>query len=60
MKFGLEKCARILLKNGTVCTKWHIGNTMENKIKGLERTKACKYLCVGENHNIEHKMRKKS
>jgi hypothetical protein len=30
MKFGLEKCARISLKNGTVYRKQHIGNTMEN------------------------------
>jgi hypothetical protein len=30
MKFGLEKCARISLKNGTVCRIQHTGNTMEN------------------------------
>jgi hypothetical protein len=30
MKFGLEKCARIYLKNGTVYRKQHIGTTMEN------------------------------
>jgi hypothetical protein len=36
IKFGLEKCARISLKNGTVYRKQHIGNTMENEIKELE------------------------
>jgi hypothetical protein len=30
MKFGLEKCARISLKNGTIYRKEHIGNIMEN------------------------------
>jgi hypothetical protein len=30
MNFGLKKCARISLKNETVCRKQHIGNTMEN------------------------------
>jgi hypothetical protein len=28
---------------------------MENYIKELEPMKACKYLGVDENHNIEHK-----
>jgi hypothetical protein len=35
MKFGLEKCARISLKTGTVYRKQHIGNTIENEIKEL-------------------------
>jgi hypothetical protein len=30
LKFGLEKCARISLKNGKVYRQEHIGNTMEN------------------------------
>jgi hypothetical protein len=58
MKFGLEKCARIYLKNGTVYRKEHIGNTMENEIKELEPMKAYKHLGVAENHNIEHKNEK--
>jgi hypothetical protein len=53
MKFGLEKCAGISLKNGTVYRKQYIGNTMENEIKELEPMKA-KYLGLEENHNIEH------
>jgi hypothetical protein len=48
MKFGLGKCARISLKNGTVYRKQHIGNTMENEIKELEPMKAYKYLGVEE------------
>jgi hypothetical protein len=31
---------------------------MENEIKELEPMKACKYLGVAENHNIEHKNEK--
>jgi hypothetical protein len=31
---------------------------MENEIKELELMKACKYLGVKENHNIEHKNEK--
>jgi hypothetical protein len=33
-------------KNGTVCRKQHIENTMENEIKELEPMKAYKYLGV--------------
>jgi hypothetical protein len=58
MKFGLEKCDRISLKNATVYRKQHIGNTMETEIKELEPMKAYKYLGVEENHNIEHKNEK--
>jgi hypothetical protein len=58
MKFGLEKCARISLRNGTVYRKEHIGNTMENEIKELEPMKVYKYLGAAENHNIEHKNEK--
>jgi hypothetical protein len=56
MKFGLEKCARISLKNRTVYRKQHTQNTMENEIKELEPMNAYKYLGVEENI----KMRKKS
>jgi hypothetical protein len=58
MKFGLEKCARMSLKNGAVYRKQHIGNTIENEIKELELMKVYKYLGVEENHNIEHKNEK--
>jgi hypothetical protein len=58
MKFGLEKCAIISFKNGTVYIKQHIGNTMENEIKELELVKAYKYLGVEDKHSIEHKNEK--
>jgi hypothetical protein len=58
MKFGLEKCARISLKNGTVYRKENIGNTMENEIKELELMKAYMYLGVAENLNIQQKNEK--
>ena len=40
MDFGLEKCARIYLKRGSVQSKIHIGSTFENDIKGLDPRKA--------------------
>ena len=40
MSFGLEKCARICLKRGSVQSKTHIGSTFENDIKELELRKA--------------------
>jgi exonuclease III len=58
MKFVLEKCLRISLKNGPVYRKEHIGKTMEYQIKELEPMKVYKYLGVAENHNIEHKNEK--
>ena len=30
LNFGLEKCARICLKRGTVQSKMHMGNTLKN------------------------------
>jgi hypothetical protein len=58
MKFGLEKCARISLKDGPVYRKERKGNTMENAIKELEPMRAYKHLGVAENHNIEEKNEK--
>jgi hypothetical protein len=58
MKFGFEKCATISLKKGTVYRKQHIGNTKKNEVKESEPMKACKYLGVEENHNIQHKNEK--
>jgi len=39
MKFGLEKCARICLKKGSVQSKMHVGSTFENNIKNWTREK---------------------
>jgi len=44
MNFGLEKCARICLKRGSVESKTHIGNTFEDDIKELDARKA--YICI--------------
>jgi len=33
MNFGLEKCARICLKRGTVQSKMHTGSTFQNDIR---------------------------
>ena len=38
MNFGLEKCARICLKRGSVQSKMRIGSTFENDINVLEPT----------------------
>ena len=52
MNFGLEKCARICLKRGSVQSKMHIGSTFENDIKQLDLRKAYKYLDIEENFDI--------
>jgi hypothetical protein len=58
MNFGLEKCARICLKRGSVQSKMHIGSTFENDIKELDPRKAYKYFGIEEPYSI--KMRNKS
>jgi hypothetical protein len=35
-----------------------IGNTLENDIKELDPRKACKYLGIEENFDIQHKIEK--
>jgi len=52
MKFGLEKCARVCLKRGSVQSKMHVGSTFENDIKELDLRKACKYLGLEESFDI--------
>ena len=58
MNFGLEKCARICLKRGSVQSKMHIGSTFENDIKELDLGKAYKYLGTEESFDIQHKNEK--
>ena len=58
MKFGLEKCARICLKKGSVQRKMHVGSTFENDIKELDPRKVYKYLGIDERFDIQHKNEK--
>ena len=58
MMFGLEKCARICLKRGSVQSKMHVGSTFENDIKGLDPRKVYKYLGIEESFDIQHKNEK--
>jgi len=60
MKFGLEKCARICLKRGSVQNKMHVDSTFENDIKELDPRKAYKYLCMKRVVTYSIRMRKKS
>ena len=60
MNFGLEKCARIILKRGRVQSKMHIESTLENDIKKLDPRKAYKYLGIEESFDIHRKNEKKS
>jgi len=55
MNFGLEKCARICLKRGSVQSKMHVGSTFDNDIKELNLRKAYKYLGIEESFDIQHK-----
>jgi len=57
-EFGLEKCARICLKRGSVQSKMHIGSSFENDIKELDPTKACKFLGTKQSFDIQHKNEK--
>ena len=58
MNFGLEKCARICLKRGSVQSEMHKGSTFENDIKELDPRKACKYLGIKKSIDIQHKNEK--
>ena len=58
MNFGLEKCARICLRRGSVQSKMHIGSTFENDIKELDPRKAYKYLGIEESFDVHHKNEK--
>jgi len=58
MNFGLEKCARICLKRGSVQSKMHIGSTFENNIKEMDLRKAYKYLGIEESFDTQHKNEK--
>jgi hypothetical protein len=59
MKKKKKKCAKICLKRGSVQSKLHIRNTIENDIKELDPRKAYKYLDLEENFDIQHKNEKK-
>ena len=43
MNFGLEKCARICLKRGSVQSKMHVGSTFDNDVKELDPRKVFRY-----------------
>ena len=58
MNFGLEKCARICLKRGSVKSKLHVGRTFDNHIKELDLRKAYKHLGIEESLDIQHKNEK--
>ena len=60
MNFGLEKCARICLKRGSVQSKMHVGTTFDNVIKELDPRKAYKYLGIEESFDIQHKNEKEA
>ena len=58
MQFGLERCARICLKRGSVQSKMHVGSTFQNDIKELDPRKVYKYLGIEESFDIQHKNEK--
>ena len=58
MNFGLEKCARICLKRGSVQSKMHVGSTFENDVKELDPRKAYKHLGREESYDIRHQNEK--
>jgi len=58
MKFGLEKCARICLKRGSIQNRMHVGSTFENDIKELDPRNVYKYLGIEKSLDIQHKNEK--
>ena len=58
MNFGLEKCARMCLKRGSIQNKMHIGSTFENDIKELAPRKPYKYLGIEDSFDIQHRNEK--
>jgi len=58
MNFGLEKCARICLKRGSVQSKMHIGSTFDNDIKEMDPRKPCKYLGIEDSFDVQRKNEK--
>jgi hypothetical protein len=46
MKFGLEKCAKILVRKGKIQRKEHVEKKAEKEIKELETKKAYRYLGI--------------
>jgi len=58
MNFGLEKCARICSKRGSVQSKMHVGSTFANDITELDPRKTYKYLSIEESFDIQHKNEK--
>jgi len=52
INFGLEKCARICFKRGSVKSKLNVGSTFDNRIKELVPRKAFKYLGIEESFDI--------
>jgi len=58
MNFGLEICARICLKRGSVQSKMHVRSTFDNDIKELDSRKTYKYLGIEESFDIQHKNEK--
>ena len=58
INFGLEKCARICLKRGSVQSKMHIRRIFENDIKELDPRKAYKHLGIEESFHVQHKNEK--
>ena len=57
MKIGLEKCARICLKRGSVQSKMHAGSTFEKDIKDLDQ-ETYNYSGIEERFDIQHKYEK--
>ena len=58
INFGLEKCARVCLKRGSVQSKMHVGSQFDNDIKELDPRKAYKCLGIEESFDIQHKNEK--
>ena len=56
MEFGLEKCAKSVIKKGKKVPGQNLEIEDGNFVEDLEHDKTYKYLGIEENHTLEHNM----
>ena len=54
MEFGLDKCAKIVLKRGKLVQSQNLILDFNREIQQLKHAKTCKYLGIQESEDIQH------
>jgi len=58
MEFGLDKCAKIVLKGGRLVHSQHLILDFDRKMQELEEGKRYKYLGIEESEGIQYQQMK--